>query len=64
MQIDTIDLTPTFREATAICIAVIENYASQENPSPELRKAYDDCRAELMGYADNLDRIKAQGVKP
>jgi len=55
-----IDLTPTFREATAISLAVIEAYAAHENPSKELRQAYEDSRAELMKYADELDRLKSK----
>lgn len=55
-----IDMTPTFREATAICIGVLENCAAQDRPSAALLKAAQDCKVELMRYAAELDRLKAQ----
>lgn len=58
----TIDMTPTFKEATAICIAVIENFASTDNPTIELARAKDDATKELLRYAGELDRLKKEGI--
>jgi hypothetical protein len=58
MTIDTIDLTPTFEEATAISIAVIENFARNENPNFAQVQAMRDAKAELMRYGRELDRLK------
>lgn len=44
-----IDLTPTFVEATAIALAVIENTTNE--------KAKAKARAELFRYAGELDRL-------
>lgn len=52
-----IEIAPTFREATAICIAVLEIGATPE--------ATDRAKAELMRYAAELDRLaelKATGI--
>ena len=49
METRTVDLTPSFTEATAICISILEN---SRNP-----EAKDKARTELMRYATELDRL-------
>lgn len=49
METRTVDLTPSFAEATAICIAILEN---SRNP-----EAKENARIELMRYAAELDRL-------
>lgn len=49
-----IDVTPTFEEATAIALAVIEA------TSNESAKAH--AREELFRYARELDRLKAEST--
>lgn len=61
--VETIDLTPTFAEATAICIAVIEHAASVSVNHPDLRrllKSSEDSKLELLRYAAELDRLKKE----
>lgn len=48
-----IDMTPTFEEATAIAIAVIERSSNED--------AKAKAREELFRYARELDRLKAAG---
>lgn len=48
----TIDLTPTFAEATAICIAILER-----SDNPDARR---DAKLELMRYAEELDRLRRE----
>jgi hypothetical protein len=60
-----IDLTPTFAEATAICIAVIENCSAQAaagGGSMQLSKAAEDCKKELLRYAGILDNMKEENA--
>ena len=45
----TIDMTPTFAEATAMCLTVLENTTNEE--------AKEAARHELMRYAKELDRL-------
>lgn len=52
-QVDTIDMTPTFEEATAMCIAVLEN-GSVEGKA--------QARKELIRYGRELDRLVAGGA--
>ena len=62
-KVETIDLTPTFAEATAICIAVIEHAASASANHPDLSrlmKSADNSKIELMRYAAELDRLKKE----
>lgn len=46
---ETVDMTPTFAEATAMWIAILENTTNEE--------AKANARLELMRYAEELDRL-------
>ncbi|MFO7804477.1 MAG: hypothetical protein R6V30_02245 [Paracoccaceae bacterium] len=45
----TVDMTPTFAEATAMCIAILENTTNEE--------AKENARLELMRYAEQYDAL-------
>jgi len=48
----TVDLTPTFTQATQMCLMIIEQ---SDNPS-----AIQEAKDELLRYAGELDRLAEQ----